>query len=248
MGLDFHVAEWLSQSRFWPGTDVLTVGRQNWWLSRRESRNLGIPNPPKYGRDVFADFFWDWLGASCESVDVSAADHPTHLLDMGEPRAVAASGLGNRFRVVVDLGAGEHVANQAAYWGNIHAALVPGGTLYAVLPADGLCGHGLYQYSPEFFGAMGGFYVTSLQYVTYGLRVRWRPAEYGGRRFQHGFGWPTYVAARLVRATSPFSLPVQFQGGATVYRPPSALVRWAVELPGIRVVERIAARLRGIST
>ena len=235
----------MSGSGFRSGEKILTVGRQNWWLSRRESRKLGMLNPPEYGRDVFADFFWNWLGVSCESVDVAAADCPTHRIDLGVPGSLVAAGLGGRYSAVVDLGAGEHVANQAAYWGNIHAALVPGGTLYAVLPADGLCGHGLYQYSPEFFGAMGGFYATSLQYVTYGLRVRWRPAEYGGRRFQHGFGWPTYVAARLVRATSPFSLPVQFQGGATVYQPPSALVRWAVELPGVRVVERIAARFRG---
>ena len=238
MGVDAFAAKWLVKQGGWAGSRVLSIGRQNWWLSRRESRAIGLPNPPAWGRNNYSEGFWEWLGAECSSVDLVPDERPDYLADLGVVGSLSRLGLRESFDRVVDFGTAEHVADQGAYWGNVWDAVRPGGSVYGILPADGLCGHGLYQFSPEFFHAMGGFQSVEVGFLTYGPRIRWSPAPYGGR-FQRRFRWPTYVTFSMVRRDDPFVLPKQFQDATTPTTAEKPWAKWLVEVPGVRVLERI---------
>lgn len=244
MGLDYHTAKWMLGTVQLSGADVLTVGRQNWWLSRRESRLIGWPDAPQYGPTNYSDAWWRHVGARVKTVDISTMESPDVVMDLSVAGSVDSSQLARRFDVVVDLGTAEHVADQSAYWKNLYDALRPNGSLVGMLPANGLCGHGLYQFSPEFFWSLGGFCVIGIFTVRYGPVVRFNPFRLDGR-FQSSSRWPSYVAFHLARDASPFSMPVQFGGATTPTTPPntSMLSRVLVEMPLIRAIERIA---RGI--
>jgi hypothetical protein len=236
MGLDYHSAKWIVGLGGWSGSRVMTIGRQNWWLSKRESRKLGINNPPPYDPRNYSDDFWLHLGAHCESVDISAEEKPTHVCDLSVPGCRIGG-----FDSVVDLGTAEHIADQTAYWQNIYNLTKPGGRIIGVLPADGMCGHGLYQFSPEFFARMGGTDPVLIGWLVYGrLRVRFIPFSQSGRH-EKGFGRPTYVAFCIRTNGRGFSVPVQFQDAQTPTTPPKSgrLVQLAAEIPGIRILERI---------
>lgn len=142
------------------------------------------------------------------------------------------------FDQVVDLGTGEHVADQGAYWRNLVEAVVPGGRLIGILPADGLCGHGLYQFSPEFFARLRPFTVERLGWLVYGLRVRFVPFREQSRH-QRKFRWPAYVAFSLWKQVGEFSMPVQNAAVPTTPPRSGLLAQTLAEVPGIRLLERL---------
>lgn len=238
MGIDYYSAKWLELHRNWNCKKILSIGRQNWWLSKRESHNLGILNPPTWGRQNYSDFFWNQLGADCDTIDIVNDESPTYLGDLSDSNAIEKLKLTNKYDCVIDFGTAEHVADQYSYWKNLWNALKMNGELYCILPADGMCGHGLYQYSPEFFKNMGGVKCEELYYVIYGAVVRFKPANTNGR-FQNNFKWPTYIAAKLVKNTDVFKLPVQFSGATIPLTKEKSWVKWAVEIPFVNTIKRI---------
>lgn len=140
------------------------------------------------------------------------------------------------FDVVVDLGTAEHVGDQAAYWSNVHSMLSSNGHVFGVSPASGNCGHGLYQYGPEFFERMGGF-VSDVWIMTYGPIVTVRKASSMGPRKINR--WRTYCAYHMMKH-GEFSMPTQRNSMVSTDDViPIEIARLLLSIPGIGVIRRM---------
>ena len=102
------------------------------------------PLPP-YCEPILERYF----GASdCHSIDNSDYEGATFVADLNEP--VSAPSL-TGYEVVLDLGTLEHVFDVRTAFANVDRFASIGGTIAHSLPANQQCGHGFYQFSPEFF-------------------------------------------------------------------------------------------------
>ena len=107
----------------------------------------------------YADgFLRDFLGAESLSVlDYSDYEGADLVHDLNQP---VPENLHGRFDAVIDGGALEHVFNFPMAISNLMKMTKVGGRVFLMLPANNLCGHGFYQFSPElmfriFVGANG---------------------------------------------------------------------------------------------
>lgn len=236
MGLDLTTAQFcIERNVRWDRT--LTIGRQNWWLSKGESRKIGCPID-RYSRTNYSESFFRMMGAMViESVDLSADEGPTFTADLSIPCALEY----RSYSAICDFGTAEHVADQPVYWENLWGALEPFGHLLVVVPANQLCGRGLYQYSPEFFARMGGFGLRHVEVVEYGWNVRRTVFDQSGR-FELRTRRPTYVFAHLVKDRKlPFLLPVQSGNAQTTHckQRDERLSGLLLDLPFVRKIQRL---------
>src|SRR5271166_5147565 len=82
-----------------------------------------------------------------DSFDNSAYEGATQIVDLGAPFTHQFE----PYDTVFDGGTLEHIYNiPQALW-NTSQLCKPGGQILHVLPANNLCGHGFYQFSPELF-------------------------------------------------------------------------------------------------
>ncbi len=135
----------------------VTVGRQNVLASREEIlellRGVGVPQERlsafetaelTYGEPIFTA-----LGASSvDSVDYSDFEGATVVHDLN---ATLPDALKERFDLLFDGGTIEHVFDTPAVLKNYMGMLALNGHLCISTMANNQCGHGFYQYSPEFF-------------------------------------------------------------------------------------------------
>jgi hypothetical protein len=135
---------------------LLTVGHQNLFLHDRDVRRLegefdlsksavGATRP--FGR--FADEFLEIaLGVrSLTMLDVSDYEGAGLIHDLNCP---TPKSLDESFDAVVDGGSLEHVFNVPVALASLMRMTKVGGHLCLAVPANNLCGHGFYQFSPEF--------------------------------------------------------------------------------------------------
>ena len=80
---------------------------------------------------------------SVDSYDNSDYESATHVWDMNRPLAPE-----KKYDTVVDLGCLEHVYNVTQALTNVSSLADPGAQIVHVLPANGYCGHGFWQFSP----------------------------------------------------------------------------------------------------
>lgn len=135
----------------------VTIGRQNVLASREEIlellRGVGVPQERlsafetaelTYGEPIFTA-----LGASSvDSVDYSDFEGATVVHDLN---ATLPDALKERFDLLFDGGTIEHVFDTPAVLKNYMGMLALNGHLCISTMANNQCGHGFYQYSPEFF-------------------------------------------------------------------------------------------------
>jgi SAM-dependent methyltransferase len=146
---------------------VATVGRQSLYLHPQEAQRLAgefalDARAPWLSQPFGANadgFFRDGLGTDVLDVlDVSDYEGATLLHDLNEPLPEA---LAARYDLVVDGGSLEHVFRVTTALESLMRIVRPGGRLLLSLPANNLCGHGFYQFSPELmfrvFSAPHGF-------------------------------------------------------------------------------------------
>jgi SAM-dependent methyltransferase len=146
---------------------VATVGRQSLYLHPREARRL----VDEFALDARAPwlsqpfgahadgFFRDGLGADVLDVlDASDYEGATLVHDLNDPLPQT---LAARYDLVVDGGSLEHVFRVTTALESLMRMVRPGGRLLLSAPANNLCGHGFYQFSPELmfrvFDAASGF-------------------------------------------------------------------------------------------
>lgn len=235
MGLDLTTAKFILERNVnWIRT--LTIGRQNWWLSRRESASVGCPIA-RYSRTNYSEPFFRMLGAlTLESVDLSPDESPTFTADLSVPKALGY----RKYSCICDFGTAEHIADQGVYWRNIWEALDPLGHLIVVVPANQLCGHGLYQFSPEFFARIGGFSHRRIELVEYGWSIK-RGEFCKSGRFEARHQRPTFVFAHIVKDIEiPFSMPIQSCNAQTTHLKQwnEGITGFLLDLPLVRRIQR----------
>lgn len=146
MGIDAHALHLLTHAHRKYGAfgRVVTLGRQAIHLGPADTRQWSNP------RDVYCEtLLSQHFGASTvDSIDNSSYEQASLVADMNHP--VPASLVG-AFDTVIDFGCLEHIFDVAQSIRNVADMCSPGGRILHLLPANGFCGHGFYQFSPELF-------------------------------------------------------------------------------------------------
>lgn len=142
------------------GDEIVCLGRPELFLDAREAaRVLRLPSPAgrvvgdeaiaNAARDPFAEPLLRLMGFThIRSLDASPYEGAEIIHDLNTPlpdTLVGTTGF------LYDGGTMEHVFDVATVLMNMTRLIRPGGTLLVSTPANGQCGHGFYQYSPEFF-------------------------------------------------------------------------------------------------
>lgn len=148
-----------------------TIGRQSLAVPVRDlarlARRLGIaePNWAEFAKDGFCeDFLRLFLGAeTISSFDASDYQNATVIHDFNVPLPDQYHGT---FDAVIDGGTIEHIFDIKQVLRNYMALVKIGGHVHICTSANNLCGHGFYQFSPEFFSMVfdetNGFEVNDI--------------------------------------------------------------------------------------
>lgn len=172
----------------------------------------------------YADRFWhEFLGAkNVETMDYSTYENASIVHDLNAP---VPAGLHSRFDAVIEAGSLEHIFNFPVAMANLMRMVKPGGWIFLTTPANNLCGHGFYQFSPELiyrvFSPQNGFDKTSIVF----LEASFPSVERTPMRAAYRVADPAEVRSRVmlvsqrpvlmvvesqrVREAEPFSTPPQ---------------------------------------
>lgn len=152
MGVDAHSLSLLRYAKASQGGlgRTATLGRLVVFLGPRGMRDwvgdaASAGDGPVYCEPLLKQHF----GATdVDSVDNSPYEGATVVADMNKP---VPDALVDGYDTVLDFGCTEHIFDVAQSFRNIIAMCKPGGRILHVVPANGYCGHGFYQFSPELF-------------------------------------------------------------------------------------------------
>lgn len=97
-----------------------------------------------YAEKIFEDMY----GAKLESLDGFAHENPDIVHDLNKPISEEYK---NQYSLIIDGGTMEHVFNAPALLKNCFDMLKVGGYYISMVPTNNFNGHGLYQFSPDFF-------------------------------------------------------------------------------------------------
>jgi SAM-dependent methyltransferase len=158
MGLDINSALFLLDARKRGARfdETLMLGRQSLnvypakMVSVLERHGLPADAFRRAGPEcAYAEPFFQAIGArKISAMDASSFEGAEFVHDLNQPLPESMKG---RFDAVLDGGTVEHVFNVVEALRNTMELVRPGGHLFLNSPANNLCGHGFYQFSPEFF-------------------------------------------------------------------------------------------------
>ena len=224
MGIDIQGAQFLGHGRR-HGVRykrLAMLGRQHFMVSP-EQLTRWLEKDPDMGfsseqRQVllsacgqYAEAFFGVMGAEeTVSFDASPFEGATVVHDFNCP---VPSGFHAAFDTVLDSGSLEHIFNFPVAIGNLLTMVKPGGHLVLITPANNLCGHGFYQFSPELFYRVldeaNGFRVKRMLVSESFPDAYWyhvpNPAEMGRRvSFENRYWTYLYIIAERVEAKGIF--------------------------------------------
>lgn len=193
---------------------VLTIGRQNLCLHASELAALA----EEFGSDltslatpfgVYADdFLRAALGAKrVDAMDASDYEHASIIHDLNTP---VPTELHARYDLVVDGGSLEHIFNLPVALANVMRMVTVGGRVLLSNPANNLCGHGFFQFSPELaFRVFNDRYGFACERVAL-VEARFPSVELTSRRVVLDVEDPDLLARRVLRMSArPSMLMVQ---------------------------------------
>jgi hypothetical protein len=133
-------------------TNMLTLGRQSIHINNDIINDIANKNMVKiknnYG-NTFCEIFFAELGfTTVDSIDNSDYEHATIIHDLNKP---IPSILKNKYNYIFDGGTIEHIFNTPQLCENVIDMLDIGGIFLSVTCNNNYSGHGIYQFSPEFF-------------------------------------------------------------------------------------------------
>ena len=163
MGLDVHGIKFLrycAQRR--PFGATATLGRQGVHVSPTKLKELLqtslTPPDSEYCERLLKEYFGS---TSVTSFDYSEYEGATHILDLNKTIDIHGA-----FETVIDCGTMEHIFNAPQGLANAIQMCAEGGRLIHVLPANNLCNHGFWQFTPELFLSLynqrNGFSATEI--------------------------------------------------------------------------------------
>jgi hypothetical protein len=200
----------------------LTVGRQSNYLTLDHARRIrGLSEG--LAAEVAADpFCTTFLLKACGASSVEAMDHSAYegadrIWDLN---VSVPDEWHQQYDTIVDGGTLEHVFHAPVALASLMQMLKPGGRLFVSSPTNNHCGHGFYQFSPEFYyralSAPHGFAVQRMTLFVHSFpgveltpegrcyRVA-DPAVTGGRvQLQSSRASMLFVEATRERSVRPF--------------------------------------------
>jgi hypothetical protein len=199
MGLDENafLLLTLEKNRGIPFGKVLTIGRQEMHLRNYQisdlMKRMGIrkaeflTNLDKWEKKVYCESFLKlYLDVEVvDSIDNSPYENATIIHDLNIP---ISEEYFEQYDTILDFGSSEHIFDIKTTVQNYQNLLSFGGRLLQILPANNHCGHGLYQFSPEFFFSLlserNGFRNTEVFLTKSNVKRKWfklSPPEPGSR-------------------------------------------------------------------
>ncbi len=252
MGIDYHALKFLTyarnRTRFGA---VATIGRQGLHLPPwRVERILGLPAAVDYG-PYCEPLLIDQFGADLvHSYDNSDYERATHIADLG--RALTPT---NIYDTVIDAGCLEHVYDAPQALRNLSGLTKVGGQILHILPANGFCGHGFWQFSPELFFALyseeNGYADTEVFLAELADEACWyrvkKPAH--GKRAEVLTRGEAYALVRTRRVRAEATPIVQqsdyvhaWQRASRDERPPTLVERPVARVSVLRWMARLSYR------
>jgi len=190
---------------------VLTVGRQQLFLRRRD---VGALNQ-EFGRGTVGSdlaseggycdrMFRELFGVrELDAIDASGHEGAMIVHDLNVP---VGSSLHQSYNVIIDGGSLEHIFNVPVALASLMRMLQVDGWLLLTNPANNLCGHGFYQFSPEFafrvFRPANGFELERVSLV----EARFPSVELSRRRPVLEVADPDQIGTRVLRLSSRVSM------------------------------------------
>lgn len=151
MGFDAHGLLYLKKVRDQSGDFRLTatIGRQGIHVPVEVMQKIWHPELDytlgEYCEQLLIGFFGS---SAVHSFDNSGYEDATHIHDFNRPLPESYHG---KYDTVIDAGSLEHIYDVRTAVENFAKMLRPGGRIIHINPANNFCGHGFYQFSPEFF-------------------------------------------------------------------------------------------------
>lgn len=150
MGIDAHALNLLRYANRKRGGlgSTITIGRMAVHLGPRAHKrwtNAAPTSAPTYGDGILREHFG---ATSVDSIDNSDYEGATIVADLNQPMPPDNS---TGYDSVLDFGCMEHIFDVRQAMSNMTSLCRVGGTILHILPANGYCGHGFYQFSPELF-------------------------------------------------------------------------------------------------
>ncbi len=266
MGINAEEAKFILALKKRAGTsdNILCLGRPELFVSRAELARLSGRFGKNWSQDCLAEisdarFAEPFLKAcgfdNIRSLDASHYEGAEIIHDLNLPVPMSLEGTSG---FVYDGGTLEHVFDIAVALRNTMKLTRTGGILCLSTPANGQCGHGFYQFSPElYFRALeaNGFDQIEIYLVAMLSPARWYrvtdPRKLGRRiQFSTSEAVQMFVVARKVTDFDRFTNPQQSDyadaqwsdGDATA---PVHAQQQAAEQRSIRAWETPAARWKG---
>jgi len=187
---------------------TLTLGRQRLYMSAGELAGLARRYRPEYvdraRTTVFGDYADGFLKTFLDVDTLDTLDHSTYegatiAHDLNQPLPATRH---EHYDAVIDSGTLEHVFNVPVALASCMQLVKRGGTLFLSTPANNMCGHGFYQFSPELFFRVfsedNGFTLTKMTLVTHPFPG----AELSERQIAYEVSDPAEVGARAPLMTS----------------------------------------------
>lgn len=138
-------------------SETLTLGRQfraftlaefkkymGSFASKISEEKLKEDFESPYAEKVFEDMY----GVKLQSLDGFAHEKPDIVHDLNVPVPEELKG---KYSMIIDGGTMEHVFNTPMLLKNCFDMLKIGGCMISMVPTNNFNGHGLYQFSPDFF-------------------------------------------------------------------------------------------------
>lgn len=154
MGIDLTSLEGILLSlKYIPsGKKALTLARQGIHFNKMMSDYFMKKYNKQLSENIFTPYcetlFKELEFSSVDSIDCSSYESATIIHDMNNP---IPDNLKNKYDYIYDGGTIEHIFNIAQVIDNISDMLSIGGIFCSVTVNNNFSGHGIYQFSPEFF-------------------------------------------------------------------------------------------------
>jgi hypothetical protein len=204
MGIDVHVLHTLRWASFKSNGfgEVATIGRQMVHVPSGElEKHVPLPadySYPPYCEELLAT---TTFGAKrVDSFDYSDFEGCTFVADFNKPFAPP-----RQYATVIVAGCVEHIYNVPQALRNISLLCADGGQILHFLPANNLCGHGFWQFSPELFFSLyskeNGYSETQVFIVDADDETAWYEvvAPHRGKRVCLWSDTPLFVFCRTVK-------------------------------------------------
>jgi SAM-dependent methyltransferase len=181
MGLTYYDAKRLWEARLSDVSfdNIITCSHLQLYLHASELDSLRQEHRVKHNRSVeiplrnyrfgeYADRFWqEFLDVkNVQTMDYSEYENASIVHDLNHP---VPERLHGQFDAVIEAGSLEHIFNFPVAIANLMRMTKAGGRVFLSTPANNLCGHGFYQFSPELmyrvFSPENGFEQTKVVFI-----------------------------------------------------------------------------------